>query len=87
MRGYEKHEFSKEMAKPFQEETTVEGDVFRAIQEGTTPVETPPDERTRVTVEEIQRLRRMREREEARPIEPVAPAASAFTAVSENPKS
>ena len=45
------------MAKPSPEETTVEGDVFRAIREGTTPVETPPDERTRVTVEEIQRLR------------------------------
>ena len=80
METYEKHILTAEQMKPAPKDIP---DVMKDFREGITPVETPPDERSRITIEEVQRAERIREREEARPIEETSPAAAAFTPVSE----
>ena len=72
MRTYERHELAQGQLKPLPEglpKTHVE-----IIAEGETPIVTPPDERSKLTIEQVEAAERIRAREEARPIEEEIPA-------------
>ena len=78
MIGYEKHEFSAEMAKPAPEGLLDPMALYREMLETHQPLErsTEPDLYANQVIDQVLRARRIAEREEARPIEPEAPVAA-----------
>ena len=69
MRTYEDHELTPEMTKTVPEEIP---DPMAAMREILATLDPVPDERSKITIEEVERAERVREREAERPIEPPA---------------